>query len=260
MGHVLVFGGVGSSFSTTPSLSHYSRFLRVALFIIDDSFSLVISPRLNQKMISSRQDESAPLSTTPSLSLALLVACASLSLSSTTPSLWFSSTESVGASLDDYSSLWLSSTPPRLGLIHFHLSNTRTTLRIKRHENSAKTRIKRHFGGVKEYTCETDRVNAIGVMVMNALDVMTSPSSLAFHLLRFILLLAFSSFKNLGEDSVHVSSSEVPLFGTLRSQDPHFGSIVTGSKGVESVSCQYSCSLLICVVVTGVCCTHVSVL
>ena len=68
---------------------------------------------------------------------------------------------------------------------------------------------------------------------------------------RFILLLAFSSFKNLGmdsnpynthpsnfvdllnsqqdvvfglgEDSVHVSSSKVPLYGTPRSEDPHLG-------------------------------------
>ncbi|KAF3515536.1 hypothetical protein DY000_02061603 [Brassica cretica] len=80
MGHVLVFGGVGSSFSTTPSLSHYPRFLRVALFIIDDSFSLVISPRLNQKMISSRQDELAPLSTTPSLSRSPRCMCVSLSI------------------------------------------------------------------------------------------------------------------------------------------------------------------------------------
>ncbi|KAF3541153.1 hypothetical protein F2Q69_00019317 [Brassica cretica] len=65
---------------------------------------------------SSRWDESAPLSTTPSLSLALLVACASIPQSSTPPSLWLSSMESVSAPLDDYSSLWLSSTPPRLAL------------------------------------------------------------------------------------------------------------------------------------------------
>ncbi|WZZ31488.1 hypothetical protein YC2023_014889 [Brassica napus] len=37
-------------------------------------------------------------------------------------------------------------------LIHFHLSNTRTTLRIKRHVSSEKTRIKRQFGGVKDYS------------------------------------------------------------------------------------------------------------
>ncbi|KAF3541154.1 hypothetical protein F2Q69_00019316 [Brassica cretica] len=67
-------------------------------------------------MISSRRDESAPLSTTPSLSLALLVAFAFISQSSTPPSLWLSSTESVGAPLDDYSSLWFSLTPPRLAL------------------------------------------------------------------------------------------------------------------------------------------------
>ncbi|KAH0896348.1 hypothetical protein HID58_045916 [Brassica napus] len=87
-----------------------------------------------------------------------------------------------------------------------------TTLRIKRHVSSEKTRIKRKFGGVKDYS-ESDRVNAIGVMVMNALDV--------------------------------------PL-----SREVKESSIVTGSEGVESVACQNSCSLLICVVVTGVCCTH----
>ena len=37
-------------------------------------------------------------------------------------------------------------------LIHFHLSNTSTTLRIKRHVSSEKTRIKRKFGGVKDYS------------------------------------------------------------------------------------------------------------
>ena len=48
---------------------------------------------------------------------------------------------------------------------------------------------------------------------------------------------------------------QVPL-----SREVKESSIVTGSEGVESVACQNSCSLLICVVVTGVCCTHVSVL
>ncbi|WZZ31447.1 hypothetical protein YC2023_014848 [Brassica napus] len=216
------------------------------------------------------------------LSFALLVACASISQSSTPPSMWFSSTESVGAPLDDYSSLWLSSTPPRLALDRRRLrrpslavdasasrsrSSTappsfsscrrlcvslsivkpkgksksnlnRTTLRIKRHVSSEKTRIKRKFGGVKDYSesgksffsdrcfrscgmkgidseftvhlvvlidCESgcDRVNAIGVMVMNVLDVM------------------------------------VPL-----SREVKESSIVTGSEGVESVACQNSCKPL----------------
>ncbi|XP_048604583.1 glutathione S-transferase T3-like [Brassica napus] len=65
-------------------------------------------------------------------------------------------------------------------LIHFHLSNTSTTLRIKRHVSSEKTRIKRKFGGVKDYS-------------------------------------------ESGEDSVHVSSSQVPFYGTPRSEDPHLG-------------------------------------
>uniref|UniRef100_A0A0D3EF50 Myb-like domain-containing protein n=1 Tax=Brassica oleracea var. oleracea TaxID=109376 RepID=A0A0D3EF50_BRAOL len=34
----------------------------------------------------------------------------------------------------------------------------------------------------------------------------------------------------LGEDSVHVSSSHVPLFGTPQSQDPHFGEIPAERK------------------------------
>ena len=97
--------------SLSLSLSSFPprRSLSISLAI-----SLPISPRPNQKMISSRRDESAPLD--DSFSLAILVACASISQSSTPPSLWLSSTESVRAALDDYSSLWLSSTPPRLAL------------------------------------------------------------------------------------------------------------------------------------------------
>lgn len=68
------------SLSTTPSLSRSSHCLCVSLSILDDSASL------------------------------------SCDLSSTKPVDDLSSTESVGASLDDYSSLWLSSTPPHLAL------------------------------------------------------------------------------------------------------------------------------------------------
>ncbi|KAL0672480.1 hypothetical protein Bca4012_000460 [Brassica carinata] len=102
---------VDDSNSLSLSLSSFPprRSLSISLAI-----SLPISPRPNQKMISSRRDESAPLD--DSFSLAILVACASISQSSTPPPLWLSSTESVRAALDDYSSLWLSSTPPRLAL------------------------------------------------------------------------------------------------------------------------------------------------
>ncbi|CAN6842179.1 unnamed protein product, partial [Brassica oleracea] len=93
--------------------------------------------------------------------------------------------------------------PPRLALDR---QTERTTLRIKRHVSSAKTRIKRQFGGVKDY----NRVNAIGVMVMNTLDVMLNVNS------NWLVVMN-------GEDSVHVSSSHVPLYGTPRSEDPHLG-------------------------------------
>ena len=89
---------------------------------------------------------------------------------------------------------------------------------------------------------------------------------------RFILLLAFSSFKNLGmdsnpynthpsnfvdllnsqqdvvfglgEDSVHVSSSQVPLYGTPRSEDPHLGEPLQSVKKEEhgrlqTIKCSY---------------------
>ncbi|KAF3564136.1 hypothetical protein DY000_02019581 [Brassica cretica] len=119
-------------------------------------------------MISSRRDESAPLSTTPSLSrfprcmrvyLSILDASVSVALLdgiSRRPSRRLLVSVAL---LDASASLSRSSTAPP------------TTLRIKRHVSSAKTRIKRQFGGVKDYS-ESDRVNAIGVMVMNALDVM----------------------------------------------------------------------------------------
>nr|VDD07067.1 unnamed protein product [Brassica oleracea] len=204
------------------------RSLSISL-VISLAISLLITPRLNQKMISSRRDESAPLSVTPSLScsprcmrvylsildasvsvalldgisrrpsrrllvsVALLDTSASRSRSSTAPPS-FSSCRRLRVSL----SIVDLSMPPRLALDR---QTERTTLRIKRHVSSAKTRIKRQFGGVKDYN-------------------------------------------ESGEDSVHVSSSQVPLYGTPRSEDPHLGEPLQSVKKEEhgrlqTIKCSY---------------------